>query len=140
MIEFTQSRVVLCLCGVALLAAVMGALSPMMDDARDDIGKNLADSVATMLDGFHTSSATMMLLDGDDVLPNMGCRLDVSGNVVSVICGDETYRAPTIYTGTFSLPYGGSVLLDKSVSEGLGDVADGVCKDVHLFEAIVQIH
>ena len=38
MIEFTLSRVVLCVCGVALLAAAMGVFAGAEERVDDDIG------------------------------------------------------------------------------------------------------
>ena len=70
MIEFTLSRVVMCVCGIALLAAVTGILGAVNDDSENGMMDGLADSVADVLDRFEGSETDELTLRGTELLPS----------------------------------------------------------------------
>ena len=139
MIEFTLSRVVMCVCGIALLAAVTGILGAVNDDSESGMMDGLADSVADILDRFEGSETDELTLRGTELLPSDDHVLTVSGHVVTITCGDRTSKAATSYGGAFELRRSTSVTLSKSVPEGLGDVPDGIGEHVDLLGRVVDV-
>lgn len=140
MIEFTLSRVVLCICCAAILCACLTIMDDAEDETISELDSAAVSRIASMLDRFSSSVADELTLDGEDVLPREGYRLTVSDHVVSLSPNDsDTLRTYTSYEGSFTLSWGSSVTLRKSVPEGLGDLADGVGENVHLLEGVVDV-
>lgn len=139
MIEFTLSRVVLCMCGITLMAASIGVLGVVNDSHESEMSDDLADSVADLLDRFQESEADEMVLRGHDILPSDGHVLRVSDGVVTVEHDGRVSMAATSFDGGFELTRGSEVVLRKSLAECLGDVADRVGEDVHLLDGVVDV-
>lgn len=77
MIEFTISRVVLCVCGVALLALAMSAVGTTEDRIGSDLDEEAAQEIADILDRFEESVLTSLTLEAADVLPSAEHTLTV---------------------------------------------------------------
>ena len=140
MIEFTLSRVCMCLCGVMMLAAATGYLGVLEEQREADADQDLADDIASMLDAFEMSKLEEMYLDGSSVLPSADFKVRVGDGLVELIHDDRTTYSRTVFGSSLELDHGTSVVLRRSVPEGLGDVTDGVREDVHLLEAVVEVH
>lgn len=133
MIEFTISRVVLCVCGVALLALAMSAVGTTEDRIGSDLDEEAAQEIADILDRFEESVLTSLTLEAADVLPSAEHTLTVRDNVVMLECGDRCAVAYTECDLEIYLDWStGRVTVVRSVPEGLGDVPDGVGEDVDL--------
>ncbi|MGE0015574.1 MAG: hypothetical protein AB7S83_05280 [Candidatus Methanomethylophilaceae archaeon] len=115
MLEFTMSRVVLCICGAVLLGAVVAPFSAICSSEGDVRMTEAVDSIAETIDGFYRSEADTMTLRGWDVLPNAGCSVRVEGHFVILCDGEREYLSP-ISCGSedFSLRYDGTVTLKRS--------------------------
>ena len=134
MIEFTLSRVCMCVCGVLMLAAAVGYLG-VLEDHRED----RADNIASMLDSFQTSKLEELYLEGPSILPSGDFRVTVADGLVELSHGDGRFYSKTVYGSSFELDHGSSVTLTRSVPEGLGDVADRFGEDVHLLQAVIEV-
>ncbi|MGN0098878.1 MAG: hypothetical protein ACI38Y_06105 [Candidatus Methanomethylophilaceae archaeon] len=139
MIEFTLSRVCMCVCGVLMLAAATGYLGLVEDQRGSEADQELADDIASMLDAFQMSKLNELRLDGSTVLPSNDIRVVVHDGLVELIHGDRRYYSSTVFGSDLELDRGSSVVLTRSVTEGLGDVANGVGEDVHLLETVVEV-
>lgn len=139
MIEFTMSRVVLCICGVMILASAMAVMDSSEERTTDILDSDVADRVVRILDTFEASVAQELVLDGRDVLPSEDCILEVTDHIVSLESGSGTVTRYTVFGQDFELSYDGSVTLRKSVPEGVGDLPDGVGEDVDLLGAVVDV-
>lgn len=139
MIEFTLSRVCMCMCGVLLLAAAVGYLGMLEDHREDRADQELADDIASMLDSFQTSKLEELYLEGPSILPSGDFRVTVADGLVELSHGDGRFYSKTIYGSSFELDHGSSVTLTRSVPEGLGDVADRFGEDVHLLQAVIEV-
>lgn len=114
MIEFTLSRVVLCVCGAVLLASALGALS-LAEEGRDaDLSDDLAGSIAATLDRFNSSKADSLWLDGNTLLPTKETMVHVHDHVVTVVYNGKKSLAYTDYSGDFDLQWGSGIVLTKS--------------------------
>lgn len=139
MIEFTLSRVCMCICGVLMLAATVGYLGMLEDQREDRADQELADDIASMLDSFQTSKLEELYLEGSSILPSGDFRVTVADGLVELSHGDERFYSKTVYGSSFELDHGSSVTLTRSVPEGLGDVAHRFGEDVHLLQAVVEV-
>ena len=139
MIEFTLSRVCMCMCGVLMLAAAVGYLGMLEDHREDRADQELADGIASMLDSFQTSKLEELYLEGPSILPSGDFRVNVADGLVELSHGDGRFYSKTIYGSSFELDHGSSVTLTRSVPEGLGDVADRFGEDVHLLQAVIEV-
>lgn len=102
MIEFTLSRVVLCVCGLAMLATVSGAVGAIYDTDRGDMDGELADRLAHMMDAFESSDNDTIVLDGSRILPN-GYAMKVHDGFVELIGEGRKHISVTSYQGEFEL-------------------------------------
>lgn len=139
MIEFTLSRVCLCICCISMLAAVVGTMSLIEDDRTSDADTELVTDISRMLDSIAGSGLSSVTIEGDKVLPTSDHSLSVRGGVVELRHSGDSYYAVTVLELDFELTYGSSVTLGLSIPEGLGDVADGVGEDVDLLGTVVQV-
>lgn len=139
MIEFTLSRVCMCVCGVLMLAAAVGYLGVLEDHREDRADQELADDIASMLDSFQTSKLEELYLEGSSILPSGDFRVTVADGLVELSHGDGRFYSKTVYGSSFELDHGSSVTLTRSVPEGLGDVADRIGEDVHLLQAVIEV-
>lgn len=140
MIEFTLSRVCMCICGVVMLSAAVGYMGLVEDNEEGVADQRLAEDIASMLDAFQTSSLDELYLEGNRILPSGGFTLTVTDGLVVLDHDGRRYYGMTILDSDFELDRTSSVTLRRSVTEGLGDVADGVGEDIHLLQAVVQVH
>lgn len=117
MIEFTMSRVVLCICGAVLLGAVAVPFSGICSSNEDVLMAETADSMAEMIDSFYRSEADTMTVRGWDVLPNSGCSLYADGCHLVLENNGKEYRSLiSCRTDGFSLSYNDTVTLERSGS------------------------
>lgn len=139
--EFTISRVVLCICGIAMLVAVSAYMGGISENVDDSMAEALVDKIAAMLDSFASSQSDELLLSGWDILPSPEYSLSANGFVLELKGPSGTYTALTGSEFDFDLSYTDIVTIEKgSVAEGLGDVADGIGEDVDLLHAVVEVH
>ena len=142
MIEFTLSRVVLCVCGVALLAAAMGVFAGAEERVDSDLDGEAAARIADMLDRFEDSVLDTYVIEATDVLPTPDHVLTVGDHMVVLECDGRKAIAYTESDAEFVLDwFSGSHTLvrEPSVAEGLGDVPDGVGEDVDLLGGVVDV-
>ncbi len=139
MIEFTISRVVLCVCGVTLLAASMSVLEPVQENNESEMMDELTDSIADLLDVFEQSHADELILHGSELLPSGDHVLTVSGHIVRIHNGKCESVSPTEFGGEFTLTWNDDIVVRKSVTEGLGDLTDGGDEDIDLLLTVVDV-
>ena len=139
MIEFTLSRVCMCVCGVLMLAAAVGYLEVLEDHREGRADQELADDIASMLDSFQTSKLEELYLEGPSILPSGDFRVTVTDGLVELSHGDGRFYSKTVYGSSFELDHGSSVTRFRTVPEGLGDVANRNGEDVHLLQAVVEV-
>ena len=140
MIEFTVSRVCVCICGIAMLAAVVGMMSTSIDEGSSDADMELVTDIAAMLDSIQRSEISSVTLEGNRILPTTGHSLSVREGIVELRHDGNSFYAVTVLEQDLELTYGSSVTIVKSVTEGLGYVADGIGEDVDLLETVVEVH
>ncbi len=139
--EFTISRVILCICGMALLVTVSAYMGWVSEDVDDSMAEALVYRIASMLDSFASSQSDELMISGWNILPSPEYSLSADGFLLELRGPSGTYRAMTSFEFGFDLSYTDSITIGKgSVAEGLGDVADGVGKDVDLLHAVVEVH
>ncbi len=126
MIEFTISRVVLAVCGVALLAAATGTIANLGSDMESSRDADTAMRIASVLDRFESSAMTELVIEGWELLPTEEHVLSVGGHLVTVTSASGTQTAYTASDAEFELTRHSSVTISKSLPEGLGDGADRV--------------
>lgn len=115
MLEFTMSRVVLCICGAVLLGAVAIPFSGICSSNEDVQMTETADSIAEMVDSFYRSEADEMTLRGWDILPDPGCSMRAEGHILILENDGKEYRSLiSCISEGFSLSYNGTVTLEKS--------------------------
>lgn len=139
MIEFTLSRTVLSVCGLALLIVAVGTVSDSGERMESDMDSQAAVRLAGVLDDFESSVLTEITLNGWELLPSADHTLEVRDHVVTLTDGEASHSVYTGYGGAFVLSWGSSIRLEKSLAEGLGNLADGVGEDVDVLEVVVQV-
>jgi len=102
MIEFTISRVILCVCGTALILTVSGALGAIYDGDTDEMDDRLAERLAYMMDVFQSSGNDTIILEGSRILPE-GYTMAVHDGFVELISEKGKHIAMTTYNGQFTL-------------------------------------
>lgn len=102
--EFTISRVVLCICGVVILASITGVITGIYDIEVSDQDDRLVQRIGYMLDVFETSDVGELILDGSAILPS-GYYLNVHDGFVELTDGKSRHLALTSYDSEFSLGY-----------------------------------
>ena len=140
MIELTVSRVCVCICGIAMLAAVVGMMSASIDEGSSDADMELVTDIAAMLDSIQRSEISSVTLEGNRILPTTGHSLSVREGIVELRHDGNSFYAMTVLEQDLELTYGSSVTIVKSVTEGLGYVADGIGEDVDLLGTVVEVH
>ena len=93
MIEFTLSRVILIVCGVAILAAVLVPLQSIYNENYDNSLEDAADRLSFVLDEFWASAADSMTIRGWEVLPSADCYIEIEGHDLTVHMKDKSYRS-----------------------------------------------
>lgn len=115
MIEFTLSRVSLCVCGVILIASVTGTLNGIYDSEKDAMDEVLADRFAYMLDLFQSSEDDTLILDGSRILPE-GYSVSVHDGLVELFGDDGRKVSATRYQGSFNLVWNGILEITRRTS------------------------
>ncbi len=103
MIEFTLSRAVMCVCGIALLGVALGVMTDAEDAKESEMDEDLAESLASLLDRFQNSRSQKLVLRGEDLIPREGQTVSVSDHIVTVTRDGKESRAYTLYDGSFEL-------------------------------------
>jgi len=88
-----MSRVILIVCGVAILASVMMPLQSFYDERYDRSMEDAADRVSFILDEFWASEADAMTIRGWDILPSSDCFVEIEGHSLTVHMKDRSYRS-----------------------------------------------
>ncbi len=115
MIEFTLSRVVLCACGMILIASVTGVLSGIYDNGQDSMDEDLTDRFAGMLDIFQSSGNDTMILDGSRMLPE-GYSVHVHDRFVELFGNGRSHVSATKFGGEFQLDWDDTVTVTRRTS------------------------
>lgn len=115
MIEFTLSRVVLCACGVILIASVTGVLNGIYDTERDSLDEDLTYRFAYMLDIFQSSDDNTLILDGSRMLPE-GYSVYVHGGFVELLGNGDRQISATKFPGEFLLEWGDTITVTRRTS------------------------
>ena len=139
MIEFTMSRIALCICGTVLLAAAVCAMDGLRDQMEMELGGNLTEDITGMLDAYWESESEILTLDGFRILPSPDHILVVESNVVRLMGPEGEHTAVTLCGLDFELTYHGTVILDKSIPEYLGDVTYGIGERIDVGKVVVQV-
>lgn len=105
MIEFTYSRVTLCVCGIMLLASVSVPLAGIYSSNEDVRMTGNADRIAWMLDDIHNYETDTVTIRGWDVLPGSDCSLTVDGNRVVLGNNKGKYVSYTVNPAYFTMKY-----------------------------------
>ncbi|MGI6472434.1 MAG: hypothetical protein ACOX1N_05165 [Candidatus Methanomethylophilaceae archaeon] len=111
MIEFTYSRVTLCICGIALLASVGIPLTGMYSSNEDVLMSENADRIAWMLDSLHGYDADEFTIRGWDVLPGSDCGLIAEGHEVILKNSKGEYVSHTLNVSRLTLGYNEEIRL-----------------------------
>lgn len=116
MMEFTMSRVAVCVCGAILLMTVIGVIGGIHDVEEYGMDDELTGRISRMLDEFQASGVDTMVLEGCSILPS-GCTLRVGNGVVEVSNGDARHISITSFIGEFSLDSKGVVTIARQNPE-----------------------
>jgi len=104
MMEFTISRVVICVCGITLLVVISGAVSSIYGSQEADADVHTAERLAYMLDAFEYSDLDAIVLEGIKILPE-GYHMEVHNGFVELDNGKKVTLAMTSYVGEFDLDW-----------------------------------
>ena len=88
-----MSRVVLIVCGLAVLASVMVPLQSFYGEKYDRSMEDSADRLSFILDEFWASEADTMTIRGWEILPSPECFIEMEGHYLTVHLKDKTYRS-----------------------------------------------
>lgn len=116
MMEFTMSRVALCICGVVMIASVTGVLSGIYDMETSDQDDRLVQRIGYMLDVFEASDVDEIILDGSTILPT-GYSLSVHDGFVELTDGQKIHLSLTSYDSEFILEYDELVVITHRRSQ-----------------------
>ena len=104
MMEFTVSRVVLCICGAVILVAACSAIGGMNDQDVSDMDDATVGRIACMLDAFMSSDVDEMILDGVRILPK-GYGIRVHDNFVELHGKNKVSIAVTTFDQDLELDW-----------------------------------
>ena len=93
MIEFTMSRVILIVCGVAILASVMVPIQSFYGERYDSSMEDAADRLSFILDEFWASEADTMTIRGWEILPSSDSFVEIEGHSLTVHFKERSYRS-----------------------------------------------
>ncbi|MCL2509742.1 MAG: hypothetical protein FWF07_01505 [Methanomassiliicoccaceae archaeon] len=93
MIEFTMSRVILIVCGVAVLASVMIPIQSFYGERYDSSMEDAADRLSLILDEFWASEADTVTIRGWEILPSSDCFVEIEGHSLTVHFKERSYRS-----------------------------------------------
>ncbi|MDR1404408.1 MAG: hypothetical protein LBJ20_02415 [Candidatus Methanoplasma sp.] len=92
MIEFTLSRVVLIICGAAILGTVFVPIQSLCEYRYDESMSDAADRISFIIDEFWASEADTLTVRGWEILPPGG-YIEIEGHHLAVHAGDVSYRS-----------------------------------------------
>lgn len=92
MMEFTLSRVAVCVCGLMIMAVVAGPAFGIFEDRADDGYASLAEDLASDIDSFASGEADRLVMDMSLYLPE-GAEICVSGYVLTLLCDGSEHTA-----------------------------------------------
>lgn len=115
MMEFTISRVALCICGIVLISVGV-AVADFNNEQKEsseleDVGK----SVSFLLDNFWFSELESIHIP-DDLIKVPGCVVTVSSGVVTVSCNGLEYSTVTSYPGSIEFGYNHGIDVNRRTS------------------------
>lgn len=105
MIEFTISRVAMCICGMVILGVGICIMDGISDDREREAMQSLSDEISSILDDFWNSDLDRIVLP-ESTVPYPGCTLHVSDNLVTLKYGGHKASSVTEYPGSFTLGFG----------------------------------
>lgn len=105
MIEFTYSRITLCVCGMVLLASVSIPLAGIYSSNEDVLMTENADRIAWMLDDIRNYDADTVIIRGWDILPGPDCSLTVDGYEVVLENAKGRYVSHTLNATHLAMGY-----------------------------------
>jgi hypothetical protein len=88
-----MSRVILIVCGIALLAAVVVPLNSVYDERYDRSMGDAADRLSFILDEFWASEADTLTIRGWEVLPSADGSVEIDGHSLTVYLKNKSYRS-----------------------------------------------
>lgn len=97
MMEYTLARVVLVVCGVALVAAVISPVTSVYDNGESAVMQDQSETICRMLDSFYASEAEEMCFCFDSLLP-MDASVYMDGHIVKIVSGEQEYVRGTEVT------------------------------------------
>lgn len=83
MMEFTLSRVILCVAGALILGAMIVPVMDAFDDRNYESYQDQSEKIASMFDAFYASDVDRMTIAMDRILPQ-GCEMRLEGNVLTL--------------------------------------------------------
>lgn len=117
MIEFTYSRIALCVCGMVLLGAVCIPLTDIYSSNEDVMMIENIERIVYMLDNMHDSDVDVIYLKGWDILPSSDCSLSVEGRKVILNNSKKEYVSYATKESRITLGYNEEILL--TVTDGV---------------------
>ena len=129
MIEFTLSRAVMCVCGIALLGVALGVMTNAEDAKESEMDEDLAESIASLLNEYQNSQLDVLKLHGMDLIPRDGQTVSVSNHVVTVTRDGKESKAYTLFDGTLEMNRNSEIQLRKTPLS-IGDVDYENCIEV----------
>ena len=95
MIEFTLSRVCMSVCGLMLLAAVVGPVTGMYESKTVSMETDVSDSIGTLIDGFYYSKMETITVSMSDVLPSTSSYVEFDGYLITMTTERGVYKSGT---------------------------------------------
>ena len=116
MIEFTLARVCMGVCGLFLLAAVVGPVTGMYESNTMKMESNIPGSIAVLIDDYYYSDMDTLTLSVTDILPNASSCVRFDGHMVTVTTERGTYKGGTnvpVVSGEQTFGYGDIIKLSR---------------------------
>jgi len=104
MMEFTISRVALCICGAIILVASVSVIGGIYDNDVPDMDDVSARRIAYMLDTFMASEIDEIILEGNRILPE-GYSIRVHDFFVELIGEEKISLAITTFDQELELDW-----------------------------------
>ena len=95
MMEFTMSRVLMCACGVMILAILINPVSSLYDDRYDNDMRLQSERICEMIDSFGSSDMESITVSGADLIPE-GCVLIIEDDMIILEHDGKEYIAYTL--------------------------------------------